>query len=241
MHLENVYKKNLEQVDQPVINKILYLGSWNHIQPVRDFPLVKEFIFIDTQPRSEFDNKSFYQGFYKQNFYDDLIHKCICFGFNLKTEEVLDLTYYKSIFTLWQRIYHSLWNVLPHHINPTLLTFFNERTRQTIKYYISTNIEYNMTISLQQDIEEADALVVSGYHPNIKLLEYFTKPKIFIGYSNTCYDLNKDKEEDANIISVLHQTKKTEYFYNFLAVSYKTGKMKECVDIFDLKIKCLRL
>ena len=51
-----------------------------------------------------------------------------------------------------------------------------------------------MTISLQQDIEEADALLISGYHPNIKLLEYFTKPKIFIGYSNTCYNLNNDKD-----------------------------------------------
>lgn len=242
MHLEKEHLEHLEHLDQSVINKILYIGTWNHIQPVRDFPLVKEFIFIDTQPRSEFDDKSFYQGFYKQNFYDDLIHKCICFGFHLKSKEVLDSTYYKSIFTLWQRIYYSLWNVLPHHINPTLLTFFNERTRQTIKYYISTNIEYNMTVSLQQDIEEADALVVSGYHPNIKLLEYFTKPKIFIGYSNTCYDLNKDKEEEDNsIISVLHQTEKSEYFYKYITVSCKTGQMKDCTDIFDLKIKVLNI
>ena len=241
MHLEN---ENLEHLENAFINKILYLGTWNHIQPVRDFPFVKEFIFIDTQPRSEFDDKSFYQGFYKDNFYDNLIHKCNCFGFHLKSEEVLDSTYYKSIFTLWQRIYYSLWNILPQHINPTLLTFFNERTRQTIKYYISTNIEYNMTISLQQDIEEADALVVSGYNPNIKLLEYFTKSKIFIGYSNTCYDLNKDKdkeEEDNSIISVLHQTEKSEYFYKYITVSYKTGQMKDCTDIFDLKIKVLNI
>ena len=241
MNLENEHleKKNLEHLEQSFINKILYIGTGNHIEPVRDFPLVKEFIFIDTQPRSEFDNISFYQKFYRQNFYDNLVHKCNCFGFRLKSEEVLDSSYYKSTFTLWQRIYYSLWDVLPHHINPTLLTFFNERTSQTIKYYISTNIEYNMTISLQQDIEEADALIVSRYHPNIKLLEYFTKPKIFIGYSNTYYDANAD--EDTNIITVLHQKEKTEYFYNFLAVSCKTGQIKVCVDIFDLKIKSLTL
>jgi hypothetical protein len=229
-----------EHLEEAFINKILYLGTGNHIQPVRDFPETKEFIFIDTQPRSEFDDKSFYQEFYRYNFYDNLIHKCNCFGFHLKSEEVLDSTYYKSIFTLWQRIYYSLWNILPQHINPTLLTFFNERTRQTIKYYISTNIEYNMTISLQRDIEEADALVVSGYNPNIKLLEYFTKSKIFIGYSNTCYDLNKDNE-DTSIMSVLHQTEKSEYFYKYKTVSCKTGQMKDCTDIFDLKIKVLNV
>ena len=46
------------------INKILYLGAWHHIQPVRDLPLVKEFIFIDTQPRSEWDNQSFHMQMY---------------------------------------------------------------------------------------------------------------------------------------------------------------------------------
>jgi hypothetical protein len=239
MHLE---KEHLKHLDQSFIKKILYIGPWHHIQPVRDFPHVKEFIFIDTQPRSEFDNNTFYNRFYKCDFYDDLIHKCICFGFELKTEYVIDQNYYKSIFTIRQRLYYSLWDVIPKHINPTLLTFYNETTKQTIKYYISTNIKYTMTPTLQRDIEESDALIVSGYHPNIKLLEYFTKPKIFIGYSNTCYDLNKDKDnEEDSIISLLHQTDKTEYFYNFLAVSYKKGQMKDCTDIFDLKIKCLKL
>jgi hypothetical protein len=52
---------------------------------------------------------------------------------------------------------------------------------------------------------------------------------------------DKDNEEDSSIISLLHQPNKTEYFYNFLAVSYKTGQMKECTDIFDLQIKVVDL
>ena len=49
------------------------------------------------------DNKDIYTitftgpAYNKQNFYDDLIHKCICFGFELKTEYVIDQNYYKSI------------------------------------------------------------------------------------------------------------------------------------------------
>ena len=227
------------------INKILYLGTWHHIQPVRDFPLVKEFIFIDTQPRSEVDDLSFHIGFYKRNFFDDLIHKCVCFGFKLKSAEVIDPNYYKSIFTIKQRLYYYLWDILPNHINPTMLEFFNERTGQTIKYYISTNIQYTMTPNLQKDIEEADALLVSGYHPNIKLLEYFTKPKIFIGYTDTCYDLDKKednkkednkKEDKDTVISLLNQTFQSDYFDNYLLVSKKTGEIKKCIDIFDIKL-----
>ena len=223
------------------IKKILYIGTGNHIQPVRDFPLVKEFIFIDTQSRSEWDNKSYDFGCYKCDFHDDLIHKCICFGFQLVSTSVVDPNYYKSLFTIKQRLYYSLWDILPAHINPTVLTFLNEKTQQIIKYYISTNIQYNMCPKLQNDIEQTDALIISGYHPTSKLLEYFTKPKIFIGYSNTWYDEDVDEDVDASIISVLHQTEKTEYFYNFLAVSYKTGQMKECTDIFDLQSKVVDL
>ena len=54
------------------MKKVLYIGPWHHIQPVQDFPLIKEFIYIDTQPRSEFDELSYYQGFYKERFYEDL-------------------------------------------------------------------------------------------------------------------------------------------------------------------------
>ena len=218
------------------INKILYIGTWHHIQPVRDFPQTKEFICIDTQPRNIFDNQLFYAEYYKHDFYDDLIHKCTCYGFKLKSEEILDKKYYKYIFTIKQRLYYSLYSQKPHHINPTLLIFYNEKTEQTIKYYMSTNIEYNMCTNLQQDIEEADALVVSRYHPNIKVLEYFTKPKIFIGYSNISYDI--DEKYNDSIITLLHQQEKTkiksEYFNKYIAISNKTGKIKECNDLFDL-------
>ena len=94
-----------------------------------------------------------------------------------------------------------------------------------------------MCATLQKDIEDADALIVSGYHPNIKLLEYFTKPKIFIGYSGTYYNVDENNGDVSTIISVLHQSEKSEYFDTFLAVSKKTGKITECTDIFDLKVK----
>jgi hypothetical protein len=51
-----------------------------------------------------------------------------------------------------------------------------------------------MCYQLQNDIQTSDALIVSGFSPHIDLLKYFnnSKPKIFIGYSNTNYDYKNE-------------------------------------------------
>ena len=51
-------------------NKVLYLGAWDHIDVVNYFPKCNEFVLIDTQPRSEHDEKDyFYDGFYRPKFF----------------------------------------------------------------------------------------------------------------------------------------------------------------------------
>jgi len=53
-------------------NKILYIGAGLHMDPLHHFQYTKEFVFIDTLPRSEFDTNNFYLGFYSNNFIDNL-------------------------------------------------------------------------------------------------------------------------------------------------------------------------
>ena len=60
------------------MNKLLYFGANIHIDPIIHFKNVNEFIMVDTQPRSEFDNVycdnlQFYEGFYRPDFYIKLI------------------------------------------------------------------------------------------------------------------------------------------------------------------------
>jgi hypothetical protein len=215
------------------IKQMLYLGAKCHIEPTIHFPEAKDFIFIDVQPRSEFDNKSFYFGFYRPNFVDELIYKCSQLNFKLTETIELNPQYYKSIFSWKQRLYYSLFcSVLPKYINPTLLIFKNNITDQTIKYYISTNIEYNMCTKLERDIKESNGLIVSGYHPNVKVLEYFTYPKIFFGYTGTCYE--NDADESDNVINLLHTKFKSIYFKSYFLVSTQTGLKIKCDDIHHL-------
>jgi hypothetical protein len=221
------------------IKKILYIGTWNHIECVNHFPNTKEFIFIDTQPRSEFDSLSFYQPFYRKNFFQGLLTECRKKQFRLTNLIETDKTYYKKILSVSQLMDYKLMDSCPF-INPTLLSFANDITEQIIHYYISTNIEYNMTPRLLQDIQSADALIVSGYFPNKILLDYFDKdmPKKFIGYSQTCYKGTNDEypDEKNTIINVLKQSKnviKNDYFYSYYYVCSETGSYKKFATFKD--------
>ena len=128
----------------PVISPTGILASINipHLEPLKNFEFTKEFVFVDVQPRSEFDSSdSFYEGFYRKFFVPELIDLSNKYGFQLEKTEELDSNYFVNILNLTQRI---LWlnNVKEtwQYICPTLLTFFNSTTGQKLKYYISTNI-----------------------------------------------------------------------------------------------------
>ena len=208
------------------INKILYIGTGLHVEPVLDFPNTKEFIFIDTLPRNEWDNDMPFTKIRKE-FADTLYDKLENFPshigkFRLKDIITLDNLYHTKILTKVQQLYYKYFTKLPKFINPTLLVFTNSITNQTIKYYISTNIEYNMTSMLMDDITTSDALIVSGHIPTINLLGYLINPIKFIGYSDTSFQSN----DNTTIIDVLKNTDNkifTEYYY----VNYKNGVYKK--------------
>ena len=211
------------------IHKILYIGVWHHIKPVIHFPNVKEFIFIDTQPRSEWDQHVFEPVFYRDNFYQELINKCAKYNFILQDTFEFDKSYHQKIMTEEQKKEFNI----PEFINPTLLTFINHETRQVIKYYISTNIIYNMTDQLSIDIAESDAMIISGYFPNIKVFDYFDKPKVFIGYDMTYYGFNEDPDDD-DIINYLYNNLDIKYFSDYYLIKQDDESMVKCQDINEL-------
>ncbi len=160
--------------------KVLYLGAWHHIELITYIPNCREFIFIDTQPRSEYnDNKVYDEKYYKIEFIPNLKKKLNKYGFKLINVNSLN----------YQNIDNNL------YINPHLFEFYNEITNTLLKYYISTNILYNMCDMLKEDIYQADALYNAGYHPDKYLLELFNKKKkTFIGDTNTVYFDSKEND-----------------------------------------------
>ena len=212
-------------------NQIIYIGAGLHLKPIKDFPNTSKFIFVDVLPRSEWDGimPPSYE-WYRPQFYDNLVKKFNKYGFTLISTTCLDKNCqyeYNNLMNFTQRLQY--WMGIPSkykYINPTMLTFINLITRQSVNYYISTNIEHTNNLLLATDIIKSDALIYSGYIPNKKIFEYFIgvplshsgggvgvplshsegevgvplslflKPKIFIGYSNSSFN-DPGKNNDA--------------------------------------------
>lgn len=214
--------------------QMLYIGAGTHIDPVKHFPKTKTFIFIDTQPRSEFDccYPKFYKKFYKPYFLYELETICDANGFMLEEFLCLDKNYYKKIIS-WKWYYSSWFFKIPDYINPILLVFRNNKTQQTLKYYISTNINFNINEKLINDIKTSDGIIVCGYLPHADILNYFDSPKMFFGYTNTNYEINEVEfieKYDNNIIYFLQKClcNREYYFSNFYLVIYETGEIIKC-------------
>ena len=144
-------------------NKILYIGAGLHIDPVFHLKETPEFIFIDTHPRNDCDslNPNFDIGLYNSTFIYELEDKCYKHGFTIESINEIDKLYFQKIISLKQHIYY-LCNKKPKFTNPTLIVFQNKETKQKLKYYVSTNIKFNMNKILRYDIESSDVIIVFG-------------------------------------------------------------------------------
>jgi hypothetical protein len=206
--------------------KVLYFGSCDHIEVVEYFPKCNEFILIDTQPRSEHDAKDyFYDGFYRVKFINKIKNKCKKYGFILNKITELDSNFMSK----------ELVDNFPY-INPHLFIFNN--SNRIIKYYVSTNILYNMNKMLEDDIKSSDTLYVAGYSPDIELLKYLNKQINFVGDNHTIYFYEREPDEN-NIISNYIENKIIlyDYFDNYYLVWREKSLIIVCDSLEDINNK----
>jgi hypothetical protein len=224
------------------INKILYMGPWFHIEPTlhAEFKNVKEFIYIDTQPRCENEKVPYDEKSYKTHFVHNLKQKCYYFGYELLDDYVLDDEY---IYTLLKGDKQQNWESRVPHINPHVFLFKNKYTQQRLKYYISTNFLYNMTPELRNDICNADGLILSGYFPDKYLLNYFIKPKTIIGCTET-YFPNEYEVNDTELVTTMipslfkdENTGKYKYSNGYFLLSIYSGHITKCKSVQELHEK----
>jgi hypothetical protein len=203
-------------------NKLLYIGSGLHIKPVTNFLQTKNFIFIDTLPRSEY-SENINKISYNKYFYNNLIDKFKNYKFELTSETTLN----------------NVIDNIEYKINPSLLIFNNIKTNQTVNYYISTNFLYSQNENLLKDIAESDGLIISSYYPSKHLLKYFTFPKKLFCYNNNLYNYTRDHwfddEYDSSIFSILDNDKQNIYFNEYNLIM-NDGDILKFNSIDELKI-----
>ena len=183
-------------------NKLLYIGVHDHIE-ITDYFKCAEYIFIDLEPLVSwdiFDEKSKTTEFYRDDFIPRILNKFESKGYML--QNVINLTNNEQ--------------ELGKYIDPHLMIFKNRQLNQIIKYYISTNIRYELKNldCLEKDIKESDALYVAGHHPNKILLDYFTDKKALISDSDSLYYVDNTGNTD-NIIDIFGcNISDTEKYFN---------------------------
>lgn len=225
------------------MEKLIYIGSGLDIEPIVHFSKVKEFVFVDTLPRSGFDgyihNESlFFDGFYRHKFIDMLVANTNKYGFQLMNKILLGLEYHTQILTDEQKeIWGDNFLLKFPDINPCLMIFVNHKTSQTIKYYISTNILVNMCEELKKDITETTGIIISGHHPSKIILNYITSPIKLYCYSNTCYYLEDDEVDNLNnlIYWLFNNPEKVKNYFNKIYICNRnSGNLFECCDMFQV-------
>lgn len=220
------------------MSKLLYIGAGLDLNPLKHFPNTREFVFIDTLPRSEFDSDTFVPEYFNSNFVSKLISGIKMFGFEFEYMEELDSKYFVSILSLGQRIrwINQVKQTFPQ-INPTLIVFYNHKTSQEVKYYLSTNIMKNICSKLVADIETSTGLIISGYHPDKLILQLISRPISLYGYTQTAYDIKPDELENidsmfAFLFQNLHLVKS--YFDKIYMVGVDYGHINRCDSLVEL-------
>ena len=77
-------------------NKGIYIGAGKDIEPVFDYPEVLEWIFLDSQPLSEFGLDRG-DGFERPDFINKIINKFKLFDFNFKKSEDINIIIFENL------------------------------------------------------------------------------------------------------------------------------------------------
>jgi len=234
------------------MNKLLYIGTGLHIKPVVHFANTKEFVFVDTLPRSQHDGlivegKYFYDGFYRHKFISLLIQKCKKYGFEITSTKVFNQEYYNNKLLIEQKELYGFkenFNLKFPNINSELVVFENNVTKQKIKYYISTNILFDMNKLLQMDISESSGLVISGYHPDKKILDWISNPIELYCYSQTVYKCDEDEIDNVDnlVYWMFNNLDKIDNYFNKIFICERdTGITLVCDNLLDMNNKALTI
>ena len=214
------------------IRKILYVGSGEDTGPIIDFDSATEFIYVDIMPRNVDSDSIPYNDKYCHGFIDKITDKFKDLGFRLTETRILDDKYHEKVLSYWQII-----RGVPKYFNPTVFIFENEEKTRKIKYYVSTNIEYNMCDELSEDIASSDSIAVIGYSPKTLIFDHFKNKKTFIAYSGTCYSYFG---KDDDLIGACFENNNTngdkvykKYFYDvgyFLESHNEEHSTRSCIE-----------
>ena len=197
--------------------KIVYVGAGFHLEPLKHFRDTSEFVFVEILPLYTpiAETRTVKTPLYSKTFYLKLLDTFRRFGFYLESQYVMETidehenrVWYNPVINYVDVCGNTLstnrQNEQSTHTEPECLIFVNPRHRQTVHYYISTDIKTNRHPAFIENIRTADALMVSGFMPNKCIIEMIQKPVVLICYTRTYFRLSSYADK-SDLLYYLHQ------------------------------------
>jgi hypothetical protein len=217
-------KKNTKEMDKnelmhgsiPEIKKILCISAYDHELIPGDFPMVKEFVFVNSYPLNFYERDHFTKGTYSDNFVDELIKKMSKKGFHPDANT-------KTILSKHER---------KRYLHSTKFTFLDKNKKRTIHYFLSTPVNKNFAEhnyeELKKHMKECDTIVIAGKYPHKSIYDYIPNIKNIFGYTGTYYftfdksDIDNYSDDDLHemnsFIYMLAKDKKVDSKYSYYAI-----------------------
>ena len=138
----------------------LYIGAGADMAPVRLFPAIKNFVYIDSQPQSPYGTLDYDTGrFYNGDFIRDVIGAAEEEGFILK------------------------------RISGSYLEFVAEPDRK-LRYFTNTSFPEHLGPAHRIAIAECDTLILAGFCPDRVVLDLAPRLETVLGTLHTVYVLD---------------------------------------------------
>lgn len=161
-----------------MVDTAVYVGAGNDITPILIFKYITTFIYIDSQPLTEFGGTELFPGCERPEFPLQIYEILINNGFikaNNKTENLHE--------------------------------YYNSKTKCSLRYYMNCCFPKDLSQALLNDIKMSNILICCGYVPSAVIISMM-KPgiKTFIGNNITCYNIKLDEEDYFTVVQALRET-----------------------------------
>ena len=182
---------------------LLYIGAWSDFSVVKFFPTTNKFIFVDTQPRNEFDDDYPVEEslFERPYFLQQIFQAAEIEGFELVSKKVL------KVYSENKLKNQTLYKFKSKAESKANTDAENEAKYQEIDYYVSSNFRKDELPELNKEIKNCHGIIVSGYFPHSDLFKMFDNNINIYLMSGTYYsriEFNETGEDENNIINYLY-------------------------------------
>ena len=146
-------------------NTAVYIGAGMDVIPILLFKHIKNFIYVDSQPLTEFGSTELRPEYERSDF----------------------------PFRFYQ-IMNRLGFIRTFNENTNLQQYAHPKTGTCVKYFMSERFPSHLSDELVKTIQDANILISCGHNPSEKILELMRPGrKVFIGDNQTYYDSDKDE------------------------------------------------